>query len=196
MVDFKLIIQIFASILIERRIIFVSKSVSKLSAIINGFFPVQHLSLCVCCALWEWKCFCFFELCGSCHYLQRLTFRCHFSFSSFLSHLFLIHFFLLTFITPRFSFLFTLFLLFPFQAMLALIYPFQWQHIYIPILPPSLLDFCCSPIPFLVGILRSSLVLLFTLPFDSGLFASIFFWFVRTVSLTSKFHYSHLMRCR
>jgi len=30
------------------------------------------------------------------------------------------------------------------------------QHVYIPVLPPSLLMFCCAPMPFVVGILRSS----------------------------------------
>eukprot|EP01090_Pellita_catalonica_P009999 TRINITY_DN2124_c0_g1_i2.p1 TRINITY_DN2124_c0_g1~~TRINITY_DN2124_c0_g1_i2.p1 ORF type:complete len:828 (+),score=103.40 TRINITY_DN2124_c0_g1_i2:32-2515(+) len=43
------------------------------------------------------------------------------------------------------------------EASVALLYPFRWQHIYIPVLPVSLLTFCCAPMPFVVGILRSSL---------------------------------------
>lgn len=31
------------------------------------------------------------------------------------------------------------------------------QHIFIPVLPSSLLSFCCAPMPFLVGVLRSSM---------------------------------------
>ncbi|ESN99237.1 hypothetical protein HELRODRAFT_67031, partial [Helobdella robusta] len=33
-----------------------------------------------------------------------------------------------------------------------LLFPFHWQHIFIPILPPHLLDFCSAPMPFLIGI--------------------------------------------
>ncbi|KYO34542.1 DENN domain-containing protein 1B isoform C [Alligator mississippiensis] len=34
----------------------------------------------------------------------------------------------------------------------ALIYPMYWQHIYIPVLPPHLLDYCCAPMPYLIGV--------------------------------------------
>lgn len=27
-----------------------------------------------------------------------------------------------------------------------------WQHIFIPVLPPHLLDYCCAPMPYLIGI--------------------------------------------
>eukprot|EP01087_Luapelamoeba_hula_P014200 TRINITY_DN4124_c0_g2_i2.p1 TRINITY_DN4124_c0_g2~~TRINITY_DN4124_c0_g2_i2.p1 ORF type:complete len:578 (-),score=82.63 TRINITY_DN4124_c0_g2_i2:510-2243(-) len=43
------------------------------------------------------------------------------------------------------------------QAFVACLYPFLWQHIFIPVLPQSLLSFCCAPMPFVVGILRSAL---------------------------------------
>ncbi|XP_040841342.1 DENN domain-containing protein 1B isoform X2 [Ochotona curzoniae] len=39
----------------------------------------------------------------------------------------------------------------------ALLYPMHWQHIYIPVLPPHLLDYCCAPMPYLIGI-HSSLI--------------------------------------
>ena len=52
------------------------------------------------------------------------------------------------------------------QAMMTLIYPFTWQHIYIPILPESLLDCCCAPMPFVVGILRTSLDRVEQLPME------------------------------
>lgn len=39
------------------------------------------------------------------------------------------------------------------NAVVAMIYPFTWQHIYIPILPPHLIDYVCSPIPFIIGLL-------------------------------------------
>uniref|UniRef100_A0A8C7IYA7 DENN domain containing 1B n=1 Tax=Oncorhynchus kisutch TaxID=8019 RepID=A0A8C7IYA7_ONCKI len=34
----------------------------------------------------------------------------------------------------------------------AMLYPMYWQHIYIPVLPPHLLDYCCAPMPYLVGV--------------------------------------------
>ncbi|XP_041133937.1 DENN domain-containing protein 1B-like isoform X2 [Polyodon spathula] len=34
----------------------------------------------------------------------------------------------------------------------ALLYPLFWQHIYIPVLPPHLLDYCCAPMPYVVGV--------------------------------------------
>nr|XP_023650451.1 DENN domain-containing protein 1B isoform X4 [Paramormyrops kingsleyae] len=34
----------------------------------------------------------------------------------------------------------------------AMLYPMYWQHIYIPVLPPHLLDYCCAPMPYLIGV--------------------------------------------
>ncbi|KAG9472446.1 hypothetical protein GDO78_019401 [Eleutherodactylus coqui] len=43
------------------------------------------------------------------------------------------------------------------HASAGLLYPMYWQHIYIPTLPPHLLDYCGAPIPFLIGV-HSSLM--------------------------------------
>ncbi|KAM4036561.1 DENN domain-containing protein 1C isoform 2-T2 [Anomaloglossus baeobatrachus] len=43
------------------------------------------------------------------------------------------------------------------HASAALLYPMYWQHIYIPTLPPHLLDYCSAPMPFLIGV-HSSLM--------------------------------------
>ncbi|XP_060150091.1 DENN domain-containing protein 1B isoform X2 [Globicephala melas] len=43
------------------------------------------------------------------------------------------------------------------HGSVALLYPMYWQHIYIPALPPHLLDYCCAPMPYLIGI-HSSLI--------------------------------------
>ncbi|XP_072919605.1 DENN domain-containing protein 1B isoform X1 [Hemitrygon akajei] len=43
------------------------------------------------------------------------------------------------------------------HASAAMIYPMYWQHIYIPVLPPHLLDYCCAPMPYLIGV-HSSLM--------------------------------------
>ncbi|XP_077000504.1 DENN domain-containing protein 1A isoform X6 [Tamandua tetradactyla] len=34
----------------------------------------------------------------------------------------------------------------------AMLYPMYWQHVYIPVLPPHLLEYCCAPMPYLIGI--------------------------------------------
>ncbi|XP_078405984.1 DENN domain-containing protein 1A-like isoform X6 [Cetorhinus maximus] len=39
----------------------------------------------------------------------------------------------------------------------AMLYPMFWQHVYIPVLPPHLLDYCCAPMPYLIGV-HSSLM--------------------------------------
>uniref|UniRef100_A0A8C5HL64 UDENN domain-containing protein n=1 Tax=Gouania willdenowi TaxID=441366 RepID=A0A8C5HL64_GOUWI len=38
------------------------------------------------------------------------------------------------------------------HALNAILYPMYWQHIFIPVLPPHLLDYCCAPMPFLIGV--------------------------------------------
>nr|XP_044630744.1 DENN domain-containing protein 2A isoform X1 [Equus asinus] len=55
------------------------------------------------------------------------------------------------------------------HAMVAVIYPFTWQHTYIPVLPPAMIDIVCSPTPFLIGLLTSSLPLLRELPLEEVL---------------------------
>ncbi|KAL4648725.1 DENN domain-containing protein 1B-like isoform X1 [Arapaima gigas] len=38
------------------------------------------------------------------------------------------------------------------HACSAVLFPMYWQHIFIPVLPPHLLDYCCAPMPYLIGI--------------------------------------------
>ncbi|CAH1786185.1 unnamed protein product [Owenia fusiformis] len=39
----------------------------------------------------------------------------------------------------------------------SLLYPMHWQHLYIPVLPSHLIDYCYAPMPFIIGI-HSSLM--------------------------------------
>ncbi|CAI5665350.1 unnamed protein product [Oreochromis niloticus] len=55
------------------------------------------------------------------------------------------------------------------HAVVALLYPFTWQHTYIPVLPLSMLDIVCTPTPFIVGLLSSSLPRLKELPIEEVL---------------------------
>ncbi|XP_067090478.1 DENN domain-containing protein 5B-like [Osmerus mordax] len=40
------------------------------------------------------------------------------------------------------------------ETVTTLLFPFQWQHIYLPILPASLLHLLDAPVPFLLGVQR------------------------------------------
>ncbi|XP_072803939.1 DENN domain-containing protein 1C isoform X3 [Vicugna pacos] len=38
------------------------------------------------------------------------------------------------------------------HASCALLHPMHWEHVLIPTLPPHLLDYCCAPMPYLIGV--------------------------------------------
>ncbi|CAM9667873.1 unnamed protein product, partial [Choristocarpus tenellus] len=40
------------------------------------------------------------------------------------------------------------------QVLALLLYPLSWAHVYIPILPESLMGVLGAPLPFLVGVHR------------------------------------------
>ena len=40
------------------------------------------------------------------------------------------------------------------ESMTALVYPFVWPHVYVPLLPPSLENFLDAPVPYVMGLLR------------------------------------------
>ncbi len=47
------------------------------------------------------------------------------------------------------------------HAAAAMLYPFQWQHIFIPLLPSRLLSYAAAPVPYMIGIRRYLLPMLF-----------------------------------
>ncbi|XP_068162901.1 DENN domain-containing protein 2A-like isoform X3 [Antennarius striatus] len=55
------------------------------------------------------------------------------------------------------------------HAVVALLYPFVWQHTYIPVLPSAMLDIVCTPTPFIVGLLSGFLPQLTELPLEEVL---------------------------
>ncbi|XP_053771795.1 DENN domain-containing protein 2C isoform X2 [Desmodus rotundus] len=59
------------------------------------------------------------------------------------------------------------------HAVVATLYPFTWQHTYIPVLPASMIDIVCSPTPFLIGILACSLPQLRDLPIEEVLIVDL-----------------------
>uniref|UniRef100_A0AAY5L7U0 UDENN domain-containing protein n=1 Tax=Esox lucius TaxID=8010 RepID=A0AAY5L7U0_ESOLU len=59
------------------------------------------------------------------------------------------------------------------HAVLALLYPFTWQHTFVPVLPASMLDISCSPTPFLLGALTPCLPELLDLPIEEVLIVDL-----------------------
>ena len=52
------------------------------------------------------------------------------------------------------------------HALSSLLYPFSWQHTFIPVLPTAMLDVVCSPTPYIIGITSNHLLKALTLPLD------------------------------
>ncbi|KAJ8016626.1 hypothetical protein DPEC_G00009200 [Dallia pectoralis] len=59
------------------------------------------------------------------------------------------------------------------HAALALLYPFTWQHTFVPVLPASMLDISCSPTPFFLGALTPCLPELLDLPIEEVLIVDL-----------------------
>lgn len=38
------------------------------------------------------------------------------------------------------------------ECLTSLLFPFTWQHVYVPILPASLHHFLDAPVPFIMGL--------------------------------------------
>ena len=49
------------------------------------------------------------------------------------------------------------------QGLVALLFPFSWQYIFIPVLPNNLIMFCCAPMPFVIGMMTEHIDELATL---------------------------------
>ena len=58
-------------------------------------------------------------------------------------------------------------------ATLGLLYPFEWQHILVPLLPKSLLEYTCAPSPYIVGIHTSHVNQIKNLPIGEVLIVSV-----------------------
>ncbi|XP_061417588.1 DENN domain-containing protein 1A-like isoform X5 [Lethenteron reissneri] len=49
----------------------------------------------------------------------------------------------------------------------------SWQHVYIPLLPPHLLEYCSAPMPFLIGVHSSLMDRVRTMPLDDAIVFTI-----------------------
>eukprot|EP01132_Coremiostelium_polycephalum_P002292 gene2292-2826_t len=59
------------------------------------------------------------------------------------------------------------------NAVVSLLDPFCWQHIFIPILPRSLLDYCTAPMPFIIGVHSSLFPLIRKKPLNEIVFVDL-----------------------
>uniref|UniRef100_A0A672NF23 DENN domain containing 2C n=1 Tax=Sinocyclocheilus grahami TaxID=75366 RepID=A0A672NF23_SINGR len=59
------------------------------------------------------------------------------------------------------------------HSALALLYPFTWQHTFVPVLPANMLDICCSPTPFVMGALSPSLPEVLDMPIEEVLIVDL-----------------------
>jgi hypothetical protein len=59
------------------------------------------------------------------------------------------------------------------HCAMALLQPFTWQHVFIPVLPTAMIDYVCAPMPFVVGVLESHRGLLAQQPMDACVFVDI-----------------------
>ncbi|XP_062855194.1 DENN domain-containing protein 2C isoform X2 [Trichomycterus rosablanca] len=59
------------------------------------------------------------------------------------------------------------------HSALALLYPFTWQHTFVPVLPTNMLDISCSPTPFVMGALSPCLPQLLDLPIEEVLIVDL-----------------------
>ncbi|ELR16156.1 DENN (AEX-3) domain containing protein [Acanthamoeba castellanii str. Neff] len=59
------------------------------------------------------------------------------------------------------------------HAASSLLYPFSWQHIFVPVLPRGLINYCEAPMPFIVGLLSSQLPLVKKMHLESVVFVDL-----------------------
>ncbi|KAL4225265.1 suppression of tumorigenicity 5 [Mactra antiquata] len=52
------------------------------------------------------------------------------------------------------------------HAIISLLYPFSWQHTFIPVLPADMIDVVCSPAPYIIGITATLVQKALNLPLE------------------------------
>jgi len=59
------------------------------------------------------------------------------------------------------------------HAASTMIFPLQWQHIFIPLLPHDLLRYTCAPMPFIIGLRTDHLAAVLDLPLHEVIVVSL-----------------------
>lgn len=58
-------------------------------------------------------------------------------------------------------------------AAVSLLYPFNWPHIFIPILPRTLINYTCAPMPFIAGVHSPTVPLVKKLPLEQVIYVDL-----------------------
>eukprot|EP01127_Copromyxa_protea_P016871 TRINITY_DN5094_c0_g1_i2.p1 TRINITY_DN5094_c0_g1~~TRINITY_DN5094_c0_g1_i2.p1 ORF type:complete len:1055 (+),score=127.56 TRINITY_DN5094_c0_g1_i2:86-3250(+) len=59
------------------------------------------------------------------------------------------------------------------SAALSLLAPFSWQYVFIPILPPDMIDMVCAPMPFVCGVLSMHSEQVMSMPMEEVVLVDI-----------------------
>jgi DENN (AEX-3) domain/dDENN domain len=59
------------------------------------------------------------------------------------------------------------------HAAEALLWPFRWQQVFVPLLPESMMNYCAAPMPFLIGLPSALLPQLEALPLEKLIVVSL-----------------------
>lgn len=59
------------------------------------------------------------------------------------------------------------------HAVAALLYPFKWEHTFIPVLPKNLIDTVCCPTPFMIGVQTQWKDLVLDMPMEEVLLVDL-----------------------
>ncbi|KAG8226141.1 hypothetical protein J437_LFUL005802 [Ladona fulva] len=59
------------------------------------------------------------------------------------------------------------------QALQSVLYPFTWQHTFIPVLPAPMFDICGAPTPYIIGILKGSNGQIPSISLDEGIMVDL-----------------------
>ena len=73
------------------------------------------------------------------------------------------------------------------HSIMALLYPFYWQHIFIPLMPANLLSYACAPMPYCIGVHSEHLQSILALPLDETVLVNLNDGKIGIINSSSKF---------
>ncbi|XP_046383178.1 uncharacterized protein LOC124153845 [Ischnura elegans] len=59
------------------------------------------------------------------------------------------------------------------EALQSVLYPFSWQHTFIPVLPAPMLDICHAPTPYIIGVLKGCNGQIPSITLDEGIMVDL-----------------------
>src|SRR3989338_7012588 len=59
------------------------------------------------------------------------------------------------------------------HSLVNLLFPFEWHHIFIPLIPKGMLSYCTAPMPFIIGAHTSAMPSIRHLPLEKIFFVDL-----------------------